>query len=66
MTDTLQDLVSQPYRHGFVTDIATDVAAKGLSEDTVRMISAKKNEPAWLLEFRLKALRHWFTMKDPA
>ena len=66
MTDTLQDLVSQPYRHGFVTDIATDVAAKGLSEDTVRMISAKKNEPEWLLEFRLKALRHWLTMKDPA
>jgi len=66
MSDTLQDLVSQPYRHGFVTDIASDVAAKGLSEDTVRMISAKKNEPAWLLEFRLKALRHWLTMKDPA
>ena len=42
------------------------MAAKGLSEDTVRMISAKKNEPAWRLEFRLKALRHWFTMKDPA
>ncbi|WP_413888534.1 SufD family Fe-S cluster assembly protein [Candidatus Aalborgicola defluviihabitans] len=42
------------------------MAAKGLSEDTVRMISAKKNEPAWLLEFRLKALRHWLTMKDPA
>ena len=66
MSDTLQDIVSQPYRHGFVTDIASDVAAKGLSEDTVRMISAKKNEPAWLLEFRLKALRHWLTMKDPA
>ena len=53
MSDTLQDLVSQPYPHGFVTDIASDVAAKGLSEDTVRMISAKKNEPAWVLEFRL-------------
>ena len=66
MSSTLQDLVSQPYRHGFVTDIESDVAAKGLSEDTVRMISAKKNEPAWLLEFRLKALRHWLTMKDPA
>jgi Fe-S cluster assembly protein SufB len=66
MNNTLQELVSQPYRHGFVTDIETEVAAKGLSEDTVRMISAKKNEPAWLLEFRLKALRHWLTMKDPA
>jgi Fe-S cluster assembly protein SufB len=66
MSSTLQDLVSQPYRHGFVTNIESDVAAKGLSEDTVRMISGKKNEPAWLLEFRLKALRHWLTMKDPA
>ena len=65
MSSTLKDLVSQPYRHGFVTDIASDVAAKGLSEDTVRMISGKKNEPAWLLEFRLKALRHWFTLKEP-
>jgi Fe-S cluster assembly protein SufB len=65
MSSTLQDLVSQPYRHGFVTDIESDVAAKGLSEDTVRMISAKKNEPEWLLEFRLKALRHWLTMKEP-
>ncbi len=65
MSSTLQDLVSQPYRHGFVTDIESDVAAKGLSEDTVRMISAKKNEPDWLLEFRLKALRHWLTMKEP-
>jgi Fe-S cluster assembly protein SufB len=65
MSSTLQDLVSQPYRHGFVTDIESDVAAKGLSEDTVRIISAKKNEPAWLLEFRLKALRHWLTMTDP-
>ena len=65
MSSTLQDFVSQPYRHGFVTDIESDVAAKGLSEDTVRMISAKKNEPAWLLEFRLKALRHWLTMTDP-
>jgi Fe-S cluster assembly protein SufB len=65
MSSTLHDLVSQPYRHGFVTDIASDVAAKGLSEDTVRMISAKKNEPPWLLEFRLKALRHWQTMTEP-
>ena len=65
MSSTLKDLVSQPYRHGFVTDIASDVAAKGLSEDTVRMISGKKNEPSWLLEFRLKALRHWFTLKEP-
>ena len=45
--------------HGFVTDIESDVAPKGLSEDTIRLISAKKNEPQWLLEFRLEAYRHW-------
>jgi Fe-S cluster assembly protein SufB len=65
MSAILDKLVNQPYKHGFVTDIATDVAAKGLSEDTIRLISAKKNEPDWLLEFRLKAYRHWLTMKDP-
>jgi Fe-S cluster assembly protein SufB len=65
MSAILDKLVNQPYKHGFVTDIATDVAAKGLSEDTIRLISAKKNEPEWLLEFRLKAYRHWLTMKDP-
>jgi Fe-S cluster assembly protein SufB len=65
MSAVLQNLVNQPYKHGFVTDIATDVVAKGLSEDTIRLISAKKNEPEWLLEFRLKAFRHWLTMTDP-
>jgi Fe-S cluster assembly protein SufB len=65
MSAILDKLVNQPYKHGFVTDIATDVAAKGLSEHTIRLISAKKNEPDWLLEFRLKAYRHWLTMKDP-
>lgn len=65
MSAVLQNLVNQPYKHGFVTDIASDVAAKGLSEDTIRLISAKKNEPEWLLEFRLKAFRHWLTMTDP-
>src|SRR5512141_374895 len=62
----LQDLVDRPYRHGFVTDIESDVAAKGLSEATIRLISAKKNEPEWLLDFRLKAFRHWLTMTPPA
>jgi len=66
MSAALQNLVNQPYRHGFVTDIESDVAAKGLNEDTIRLISAKKNEPAWLLEFRLKAFRHWLTMTEPA
>ena len=47
----LQNLVSQPYKHGFITNIESDVAPKGLNEDTIRMISAKKNEPEWLLEF---------------
>jgi len=65
MSATLDKLVNQPYKHGFVTDIESEVAAKGLSEDTIRLISAKKNEPDWLLEFRLKAFRHWLTMADP-
>jgi len=65
MSTTLQTLVNQPYRHGFVTDIESDVAPKGLSEDTIRMISAKKNEPQWLLDFRLEAYRHWLTMNEP-
>ncbi len=65
MSAVLQNLVNQPYKHGFVTDIESDVAAKGLSEDTIRLISSKKNEPEWLLEFRLKAFRHWLTMTEP-
>jgi len=65
MSAVLQDLVNQPYPYGFVTDIASDVASKGLNEETVRLISAKKNEPQWLLNFRLQALRHWLTMKEP-
>src|SRR5690349_9539232 len=66
MSSVLENLVNQPYQHGFVTDIESDTAAKGLSEDTIRFISAKKNEPEWLLEFRLKAYRHWLTMAEPA
>src|SRR6186713_2342021 len=62
----IQELVNQPYKHGFVTDIESDTAAKGLSEETIRFISAKKNEPEWLLEFRLKAYRHWLTMTPPS
>jgi Fe-S cluster assembly protein SufB len=58
-------LVNQPYKHGFVTDIESDVTAKGLSEDTIRMISAKKNEPEWLLEFRLKSYQAWLKMEEP-
>src|SRR6187399_3474844 len=53
------------YRYGFETLIESDKAPKGLSEDTVRFISAKKNEPAWMLEWRLEAYRRWLTMTEP-
>jgi Fe-S cluster assembly protein SufB len=66
LSTVLQNLVNQPYRHGFVTDIESDVVPKGLSEDVIRLISRKKNEPDWLLEFRLQAYRHWLTMREPA
>ena len=66
MSALLQQLVNQPYKHGFVTNIESDVAPKGLSEQTIRMISAKKNEPEWLLDFRLKAYRGWLQMTEPA
>ena len=66
MSAVIQNLVNQPYKHGFVTDIESDVVAKGLSEDVIRLISSKKGEPQWLLEFRLKAYRHWLTMTEPA
>jgi Fe-S cluster assembly protein SufB len=62
----LSDVTSGEYKFGFVTDIETDVIPVGLNEDVVRLISSKKEEPAWLLEFRLKAYRHWLTMKMPA
>ncbi|SCY48044.1 Iron-regulated ABC transporter membrane component SufB [Nitrosospira sp. Nl5] len=65
MSAVLQNLVNQPYKHGFVTEIESDVAPRGLSEDTIRLISAKKNEPGWLLEFRLKAYQQWLKMEEP-
>jgi Fe-S cluster assembly protein SufB len=61
----LSDVTSGEYKFGFVTDIETDVIPVGLNEDVVRLISSKKEEPEWLLEFRLKAYRHWLTMKMP-
>lgn len=63
--DILEQITSSEYKYGFVTDIEADEAPKGLSEDTVRFISAKKNEPNWMLEHRLKAYRHWLTMEEP-
>src|SRR3989337_983872 len=65
MSSVIENLVNQPYKHGFVTPIEAETAPKGLSEDTIRFISAKKSEPEWLLEFRLKAYRHWLTMAEP-
>ncbi|MBL8526117.1 MAG: Fe-S cluster assembly protein SufB [Burkholderiales bacterium] len=61
----LDELISQEYKHGFVTDLEADVIPKGLSEDVIRLISAKKNEPDFMLEWRLKAYRHWLTMTEP-
>jgi len=65
MSSSLQQVTSQEYKYGFVTDIESDSAPPGLSEDIIRFISAKKGEPEWLLEFRLKAYRHWLTMTEP-
>src|SRR5467141_2887388 len=62
---TAEILTNREYKYGWVTDIESETIPRGLSEDTVRLISAKKNEPEWMLEFRLKAYRHWLTMKEP-
>ncbi len=63
--DTLRDVAGSGYKWGFSTDIETDLAPKGLSEDTIRLISAKKEEPAWLLEWRLRAYAAWLKMTEP-
>ncbi|MDB9495902.1 Fe-S cluster assembly protein SufB [Spirulina subsalsa CS-330] len=62
---SVKTLVNQPYKYGFITDIEADSLPPGLSEDVIRLISAKKNEPEFMLEFRLKAYRHWLTMAEP-
>ena len=66
MSDTkiIDDVTQSEYKYGFVSDIESDNAPKGLNEGIVRFISAKKNEPEWLLEWRLKAFRHWLTMTE--
>jgi Fe-S cluster assembly protein SufB len=61
----LESLIGRGYQHGFITEIDSDTIAPGLNEDVVRLISRKKGEPAFLTEWRLRALRHWFTMKEP-
>ena len=65
MSTAIDNIVNQPYKAGFHTEIETDSMARGLSEDVIRTISSKKNEPDWLLEFRLNAYRHWLTMTEP-
>ena len=63
--DIINEAAQSEYKYGFVTDVETHIIPKGLNEDVVRYISGYRNEPEWLLEFRLKAFRHWQTMKMP-
>ena len=61
----IRELSSRAYKYGFVSDFESDAAPRGLNEDVIRLISAKKNEPQWLLDWRLRAYRHWLTMREP-
>ena len=65
MSSSIETLVNREYQYGFVTDVETDTIPPGLSEEVVRLISSKKGEPVWLLDWRLKAYRRWLTMKEP-
>ncbi len=65
MSTAAELLTNREYKYGFVTDIETETIPKGLTEDTIRLISSKKNEPDWMLEFRLKAFRNWLKMEEP-
>jgi len=65
VSSEVRALANRDYQYGFTTDLDVDVAPRGLNEDTVKLISAKKNEPAWLLEWRLQAYRHWTTLTEP-
>jgi Fe-S cluster assembly protein SufB len=64
-TNTIEQFATQDYKFGFITDVEQDTFPPGLSEDVIRLISAKKEEPEWMLEWRLKAYRHWLTMDEP-
>jgi len=64
-TEKIEQLANQEYKYGFVTEIESESAPRGLNEDIIRFISEKKNEPEWLLEWRLKAYRHWLEMEEP-
>ncbi len=63
--EIIKDATAGEYKYGFVTDIDTEIVPPGINEDVIRLISAKKGEPDWLLEFRLKAFRHWLTLTPP-
>src|SRR5256886_13128540 len=63
--NSVEALATQEYKYGFYTDVEADLVPPGLNEDIIRLISAKKNEPAWLLDWRLKSYRHWLTMTEP-
>jgi Fe-S cluster assembly protein SufB len=65
MSIDLEKLAEQEYKYGFFTDVEQEIAPRGLNEDTIRLISSKKEEPGWLLEWRLEAYKHWLTMKEP-
>lgn len=65
MQKEIQDITSREYQYGFTTQVETDIIERGLNEDVIRLISSKKNEPQWLLDFRLKAYRKWLTMTPP-
>ena len=61
----VREVAEKKYEYGFTTDVETDIIEKGLSEDVVRLISRKKGEPDWLLDFRLNAFRYWLTLEQP-
>ncbi|HSS52438.1 MAG TPA: Fe-S cluster assembly protein SufB, partial [Thermoanaerobaculia bacterium] len=64
-TETIEQFATQDYKFGFITDVEQDIFPPGLSEDVIRALSAKKEEPEWMLEWRLKAYRHWLNMVEP-
>ena len=65
MSEDIQSIIDQPYKYGFVSDIESDQLPRGLNEEIIRMISAKKEEPEWMLEYRLRAFKHWQTLEEP-
>ena len=63
--ELVRRIAEQKYEYGFTTDVHTDIIEKGLNEDVVRLISSKKGEPEWMLDFRLQAFRHWRKLAEP-